>query len=191
MPDITNATDVAALDLSDLRRLSSQALFQLSESLTVRWHDEMRRFLRRSEQNRASTLVDEFMAPLCGHVSQLHYELAFVPGWCDDEETKPLYQVRWWICEFMAGVYFIYDQSDALQYVGSCCGGALGCRIYKKVHEPYRRAVDIVLFDRQWCHLALAFEALAISRLKPPKNKEFCDLWIQPVSPFDKVWRRP
>ena len=189
MPDIRNLTDIRQLDLAELRQLSSKAIFRLPDLLQDRFRAEQSRSLRRSDLNNAGALLEEFKAPFCGHVPELHYEFAFLTEWSKTEDE--IYGTRWWINEYPAGVYFIYDDDDKLRYIGSCCGGGLGNRIYYKAHEEYRRAIDVVLFDREWSHFALAFEALAISRLRPDKNTEYTRLWIPPVSPFDRIWSPP
>lgn len=176
---------------------SHTMLGALDESTRDLWHENNFRAERRADKNQISALIMEFIAPFSQPLPQIRYEAAFVCDWC--QSTPRLYETRHWICEYTAGVYFIYDSSEVLKYVGSSCGGSLGNRIYRTKHHEYRAFVDVVLFDQAWLHFALAFEVLAISRLSGrfPElnsdlqslvNKNFASLWIPPIAPYDKIW---
>jgi|GEM_PF-5271953 len=191
MTDITNAESVAVASLCDLRNASNDAVRQLPEPISDIYQDARIAAHRRSEKIRALELIEEFTAPMCGHFDKPIYELAFKPKW--NETNTDIYQARWWINEFNSGVYFIYDSDDELQYIGSAYTGALGNRIYHTNHREYTESVDVVLFDRRWCHYSLAFEALAISRLTllhPLRNRQFANLWIEPYPPWNEIWNR-
>lgn len=188
---INNPSEIRKRSLAELQRASQVVLQKLPEALTNAWHDQHHNALRRADRRNILRLLMEFQHVFAfGPV--LRYELAFAEGWTKaGGDVEPLYKARSWICEYNAGVYFVYDKDETLRYIGSACGGALGNRIYSKWHHEYRHVTDVVLFGREWCHFALSFEALAISRLKPPQNGSGRQLWISPQPPFDRIWHLP
>lgn len=175
--------------LAELRKLSCDAIQQLSERDL--WEAENEAALKRCKDNRIDVLLDEFRSQLHGPGECLQYELAFVPGW--HKACQRLYDARWWINGQTAGVYFIYNSNNVLEYVGTSCGGTIGARIHLVRHREYAHSVDVVLFERHWPHFALAFEALAISRLKPPRNVDdrgFMRMWVDPLPQYDHLWSK-
>jgi hypothetical protein len=185
-----NPGDVLSHDVAELRKTRRDAINLLAPELRYAFQAESELARGRSRANRVDALLEEFTVSFAGHLPSFEYELAFLPAW--QESAPMLYQTSWWINEYVAGVYFIFDAKQTLQKIGSSCGGKLGPRVYLKARESYRTSVDVVLFGRAWAHFALAFEALAVSRLRPPKNdREFKNLWIPPPTPFDEIWSRP
>jgi hypothetical protein len=186
MPKPAWQSQIASLTLAELRSNSRTDVEALDGALLTEFAIAHEAALRRAKSNKIALLVEEFRASVCTDAAPFEYELAFLSSW--SHSKLALYEPRLWINEYTAGVYFIYDQSEALQYVGSSCGGGLGNRLYAKWHHPHREFVDVVLFDRRWCRFALAFEALTVSRLKPPLNAEFKDLWIPPPDSYASHW---
>ena len=148
--------------------MSSAAIRKLEPRFLELWDDQVAAVQKRAERHKIDSLLDEFRGQLRVSGENLVYEHAFLPTW--HESAGPLYDLRWWINEQMAGVYFLFDEDDRLRYVGTSCGGTMGDRMHLKKHRPYVRAVDVILFDCRSPHCALAVEAFAISRLKPPEN---------------------
>jgi hypothetical protein len=189
---IYDAAQIKRQRLVDLQRESQEVILKkLPEALAEVWWQEQSRAFRRADKLNILPLIVEFQQ-VFAFGPAIRYELGWAEAWQEkDSDLNPLYKARWWICEYSSGVYFIYDSADDLQYVGSACGGALGNRIFSKWHHEHRAFVDLVLFPREWCHFALAFETLAISRLKPKHNGTAKQLWIDPQPPFDRIWRMP
>lgn len=182
---------VSKSSLAELRKLSNDTIRSLQPECKL-WDAESGAAAKRGEKNKIKVLLDEFRSQLRAPGEELQYENAFRPGWY--KECEHLYHCRWWINELTAGVYFIYNSDNALEYVGSSCGGTMGDRIHLKRHREYCHTVDVVLLDHHWPHFALAFEALAISRLKPPRNdndRGFKRMWIDPLPPYDRFWPKP
>ena len=193
MSDINDAGYVASVPLSTLRKESRVAVEKLPQATLDIYIDAQHSASKRDEKIRAYELILEFVAPMCGHFASPVYELAFKPKW--EKEFPDLYKTRWWINENSSGVYFIYDVRDELRYIGQSCGGKLGKRIGDDDHKEYIDSVDVILFDRSWMHYALAFEALAITRIrtlkKLEKNGGLKGVWIPPFPPWDQIWRKP
>lgn len=187
------------LTLDSLSQQSRDQIRGLGEVTYDLWLGSELRRVHRAERYRIDALIEEFQAPFREGAPRVSYDFAFVCEWFQSEPK--LYEARHWICGHSAGVYFIYDGDEVLKYVGASCGGDMGNRIYRKAHEEYRRIVDVVLFDGPWCHLALAFEALAVSRLyrqlsanpvfQTLVNRNLTRVWIPPPPPFDRIWKRP
>jgi hypothetical protein len=190
MSNLVNASYIASASLSDLRNLSTQEISTLPEDSQLKWKEQDSHAKERccDSRYRIDRLLAEFKAPLGTLLQTLTYEPAFVFDWFDTD--KSLYEKRWWVNEYKAGVYFIYDCHDNLRYIGSSCGGKAGGRLWNEKHKEYRCAADIVLFDREWLHLTVAFEVLAITRLKPGANTKLKDLWIIPPPEFRELWPR-
>ena len=71
----------------------------------------------------------------------------------------------------LRGVYLIYDDAEALLYVGM----ATVCfdkRVWKHGHAA-RRYTDIIVFGDEHLFLAPALEYFLITQLRPPKNTAF------------------
>ena len=112
--------------------------------------------------------------------------LGFLPSW--EKDFPELYSTRSWINEYSFGVYLLFDENDELKYIGSSCGGKIGNRIGQEYHDKYRHSVDVALFEPHHGYLALALEALLISRLKPEFNGTFKKVNIPAFPPWDKLW---
>lgn len=178
MPQFMTRLDVQKSQLPELLRRGHEDIGILPADLQSQWTTEATNACERARRNGVDSLIAEFTAPFRDNILVPRYELAFIPQWYDNPATQPLYLARWWITSYTAGVYFIYDNQNQLKYIGRSCGGELGQRVWSGAHKLYRTVVDIVLFDRNYCHFALAFEALAVSRLKPEHNDEFKTLEI-------------
>jgi hypothetical protein len=175
--------------LAELRALSLQAIQELPKEEIGLWAAENKVAQQRCEANRIDFLLREFQSQLRTAGEALQYEHAFKPSWWP--EHRDLYNSRWWINGQTAGVYFIFNANNELEYVGTSCGGHIGARIHLDRHKEYANSIDVVLFERHWPHFALAFEALAIARLKPRRNVDdrgFMAMWINPLPPYDQMW---
>lgn len=175
--------------LALLRQVYVADVQALDSDIQTEWTKESEAAARRREAHRINVLLDEFKGQLKEPGEDLVYEHGFVLGWY--ETVKPLYNLRWWINNYVAGVYFLYGPNDELNYVGTSCGGTIGARMWLKKHRSYARSADVVLFDNHQSHFALAFEALAICRLQPPKNspRGFKSMKITPMPPYDEIWK--
>lgn len=187
---LVDPVEIAKRGLSDLRCASLDAIKKLPEEVRERWYEGLMKASSRADRLDIQPLLTEFQGTLATDAPTLKYEHAFTDDWIKPP-LSPLYETRRWITAYTAGVYFVYDSGEKLQYIGSGCGGRLGNRIFSKRHHEYRIVTDVVLFEREWCHFALAFEALAISRLKPPINGYGKQLWIPARPPYDRMWRQP
>jgi hypothetical protein len=67
------------------------------------------------------------------------------------------------------GVYLIFDDREALQYVGVAMN-TFHHRIWTHDAHMERRFIDVIPFPNEFCFLALALEYFLICRLRPPKN---------------------
>jgi hypothetical protein len=190
MPTQLSPTSNSGDSLQTLRSRGHALIRALSEADQEPWKLQQIQAASRASLDKRSilSLIEEFKLHFC---DELQYEHAFVCDWLNSNPN--LYEARRWICKHTAGVYFIYDRHESLRYIGSSCVGELGFRLWNTGRNDYRHTVDVVLFDRPLVHFALAFEALAVSRIARMidtlENREFRTLWIPPPPPFDSYWK--
>jgi hypothetical protein len=70
------------------------------------------------------------------------------------------------------GVYLLFDDKDALLYVGVAMNTFHG-RIWSHDWWIEQRFIDVIPFPREQCFFALALEYFLICRLHPPKNSMY------------------
>src|SRR4029450_7099380 len=107
MPKPVWQLQIATLPLAELRSRSLATIAALDSACQSEFATAQQAALRRAKANKIDLLVQEFRASLRSDAAPFDYELAFLSSWSPDNLS--LYEPRWWINEYTAGVYFIYD----------------------------------------------------------------------------------
>ena len=123
-------------------------------------------------------VLDEFQTFLCPGLPRFELVAADDSQWSDDrykaQRATGVFSRR--------GVYLIFDQSEALQYVGVAMY-TFQKRIWSHDEWVRRRWTDVIPFPDESYFLARALEFFLIVRLRPPANTQYRD--------YDIPWRDP
>ena len=127
----------------------------------------------------------DFQSHLAAHIPQLRLENATDRQWSDDRYRQ---QCKTGIFD-QCGVYLLFDDKEALLYVGVAMN-TFHDRIWSHDWWIERRFIDVIPFPREYCFFALALEYFLICRLRPPKNSVYQGHTIPFVQP-EAVVARP
>jgi hypothetical protein len=112
--------------------------------------------------------LQDFQSHLATHIPQLCIQNATDRQWSDDrykqQRTTGIFD--------QCGVYLLFDDKEALLYVGVAMN-KFHDRIWSHDWWIERRFIDVIPFPREYCFFALALEYFLICRLHPPKNSMF------------------
>ncbi len=122
--------------------------------------------------------LEEFQQHLAPHVPKFELRFADDSTWTDERYEEEAKTGVFGEC----GVYLIFNENEALQYIGVAMNG-FARRIWMHDEDVDRRYTDLISIPRQFYFLAPALEFFLVCRLRPPKNKVYRNYTIPPWEP--------